>query len=488
MKLLLVALLALAAPAAADPILTNVQPTTCVPDVARRDTAVIGDLNPQLFAAATLDTDTDEGVIRATRRSASATEWAGITARQGTGVFTVTEDVVTGSVNQDGRTWELMPNCGRYVLYEIDPAAKPPQADDAPPSPGAIPTFEPATSVRGPTLHDVLLLYTAAAETKYTLPTLKSKFSTAIANTNLWFNQSGSDQQFRIAAIVASPVQESGTGIAKTWQNLQSNAQAKALRDQYRADEVLLASNDKGGGIGYGGLWYGCCTSSGGLTVAEMWAVVNSNYLLDDTFAHEVGHMLGADHNRENSGDKSPGYHYGYRLCLQDGTGFRTIMSYQCPSYGVPRIVWFSNPKLSYTGYPLGVDYAKDTDHASDVVRTLNEMGPKLAAFRGVNAPPAPTPPPPGIPRNLIATKDGAGNVTLTWGYADNTATTAEIQKATLNPTNGKWPKPAKVGSVNAPNQSFTHRPGNGTHRYYVLAKNSGGSSTPAGPVAVVMP
>ena len=69
-----------------------------------------------------------------------------------------------------------------------------------------------------------------------------------------------------------------------------------------------------------------------------------------DLFVHEVGHCLGAHHNREvfKGSDKPDKYSYGY--CLPN-TKYATIMTYPSTCEGGQHEEWiryFSNPDVSY--------------------------------------------------------------------------------------------------------------------------------------------
>eukprot|EP00397_Hematodinium_sp_SG-2012_P036388 GEMP01039278.1.p1 GENE.GEMP01039278.1~~GEMP01039278.1.p1 ORF type:complete len:571 (-),score=97.91 GEMP01039278.1:50-1762(-) len=76
-----------------------------------------------------------------------------------------------------------------------------------------------------------------------------------------------------------------------------------------------------------------------------------------DTFVHEAGHCLGAQHNRETFRLPPEDTNVGY--CLPN-TLFATIMAYEstCPAHTwktrVTRIRYFSNPDVLYNGVPTG--------------------------------------------------------------------------------------------------------------------------------------
>lgn len=136
------------------------------------------------------------------------------------------------------------------------------------------------------------------------------------------------------------------------------------LRSQYGADicSVWFGSSTTGAGIGYLQL-LNFSNSSTGFNLCNLQAATG-NY----TFAHEVGHNLGCQHDADNASYKLPtenltqddlnngyaslypSYAYGWHL---ETNLKRTIMAYD-KSPGYPRIPYFSNPAIAYNGESTG--------------------------------------------------------------------------------------------------------------------------------------
>jgi len=94
------------------------------------------------------------------------------------------------------------------------------------------------------------------------------------------------------------------------------------------------------------------------------------------SFAHEIGHLQGCAHNREDAGSDCNYYcdSYGYRFAgLSDN--WRTVMSYDVDST-YTRIGYFSNPnpEIIYDGVPVGIsgDCDVQTNNAGTIYGTTD--------------------------------------------------------------------------------------------------------------------
>jgi len=156
-------------------------------------------------------------------------------------------------------------------------------------------------------------------------------------------------------------------------------------RNEYGADLVLSLRGpptDDTCGIAYISAYHGAYFSLNPFGVVHYDPPVGagSYYCSDYTWAHEVGHLLGAAHDRDNAGiDEVTGepdygaftYSFGHGL---DGE-FGTIMSYIDPL-----TAYFSSPALTCGAFPCGVP-AGDPGEADNVL-TFNNTAATVASYR----------------------------------------------------------------------------------------------------------
>jgi hypothetical protein len=138
------------------------------------------------------------------------------------------------------------------------------------------------------------------------------------------------------------------------------------LRDRYCADIVHLIT-DTGGG------WCGAAyiqqNAPDPLHEEFGFAVTKDSCAVGNrTFAHEMGHTMGAQHDWYKDDSTDP-YSYAHGHIDLD-ENYRTIMSYsdKCTDSGenCPRKGYWSNPDIDYSGTPTGVASGTDTSCAKD--------------------------------------------------------------------------------------------------------------------------
>jgi hypothetical protein len=266
---------------------------------------------------------------------------------------------------------------------------------------------------------------------------------------------------------------ESG-GMSATLTALTQNSTIRSLRDKLAADMVVLVSENSD----YCG-WASWVNTNNSI---DAYAVVSSGCLSNHSLAHEVGHLQGLDHNREDGGNGGfyP-YGYGYRVCASNG--FRDVMSYNCPTIGVPRVLQFSNPNVYYNGYPTGVSYDLSPSTAAETWRALNNSATRVAAYR-TSATSTQPPAVPNAPSSLVASSVAYNSLSLSWTDNSSDETGFKVERS-MDGVN--FTEIATLGAATTifADQSVAAR----TNYYYrVRAYNSSGSSGYSNTLAVSTP
>lgn len=107
----------------------------------------------------------------------------------------------------------------------------------------------------------------------------------------------------------------------------------------------------------------------------------NTYFCSELSLAHELGHLMGQAHNREDAAGSAGVHTYSYGFRESSASGFHTIMAY--PLGGTQtEIPYFANPAVNFSnGRPTGV--ANQSDNA----RSMNITMPIVAAFRDMVVP-----------------------------------------------------------------------------------------------------
>lgn len=197
---------------------------------------------------------------------------------------------------------------------------------------------------------------------------------------------------------------------------IRTNDTAAQLRSAAHADiVVLLTANFE--------LGNSCGRARLNASKAMAYAVVGKD-CFNYTFAHEVGHIFGAQHDydtvhgNESSNAAYP-WGYGYRSL---GGNYGTVMAYPFNS-GTRRIAYFSSPSTSDNGETLGHETANNR-------RVLQQRANVVANF--YPAAPGTTPVPVNVPMHC----NGLG--TLTWSAPDG-ATEFEVTQSAYPDMQMSW-------------------------------------------------
>jgi hypothetical protein len=228
---------------------------------------------------------------------------------------------------------------------------------------------------------DVLVAVTAPVATALGGASgVEAMAASLVAQTNAGWSSAGLEAEVRLAGVHLSPWEETAFDFRDTLTGL-------ADADDGLLDDVAEARDDAGadlvsliveGDDSACGLAYLMSRPSPAFASAAYSVVARSCAGSRLSFAHELGHLLGSQHDRANAGP-APAYPYAYGHRDVDA-GFRTVMAYRCPTGPCPRINRWSHADQTLEGAALGV--AIGSDEAAHNAASLSLTAPVAEAFR----------------------------------------------------------------------------------------------------------
>ena len=313
----------------------------------------------------------------------------------GTMTLVVNGNVVAGTVHTPFETYSIRSlGDGVSVIQQMDRSFQcelwtPFEVGGAPgdtgnpafltPEPGVDPS---AARVEDGSVIDLLVVYTPAARSGFGgTRQIEAFIDLAVADLNWSLENSGVIQRINLVRQEEVAYAES----SEFWRHLVDPNDGKmddvhTRREAYAADLVHLiqAGSYLGGQAELVGAF--------GATHYDKLGIM----------PHELGHHMGVAHDRYNDSNNYPfPYSHGYinQAAFEPGaphtSRFATIMSYnsQCGDAGFfcPWTNTFSNPDMTYNGYPMGVpgdEPSSAVDGPADARRSLNELRKRVANFR----------------------------------------------------------------------------------------------------------
>ena len=258
-------------------------------------------------------------------------------------------DTITGSIRKDGKLYRLRPLGNRHVLVEVDESRMP---ADHPADYNQLPKIPMAdndhigiaqASSGTPATIRVLVVATNAAVTAYG-GNMQSLVQLAVAESNQGYTNSNVGLTLQLAGYETTSYTESGnfttdlTRFRGTSDGFMDSIHTS--RNNTAADVGVLLINNSA----YCGLASGIGSTASTAFAAVYWDCATGYY----SFAHEIGHLQSARHDIATDSSTSPyAYGHGYRYEPATGTGWRTIMAYNC-TRSCPRLNYWSNPNISY--------------------------------------------------------------------------------------------------------------------------------------------
>ena len=215
----------------------------------------------------------------------------------------------------------------------------------------------------------VLVLYTAAANNS--IPNIQNLAKSSVAITNQALRNSAisdCDLNFELVATDQIEIDEKLKTFDKVLENVSFSSEVHVLRDQYKADVVMLFVNGNVmNSLGVVGIaWLGPSNN-------YAYGVVNSFGANNGfVFSHEIGHILGANHepcNAQDAGsncDDGPDFAHAHTWDYTSGCLFwkkthnqKTIM-YSAGGSNSDVIQNFSNPNVTVECKKTGIENQRD--------------------------------------------------------------------------------------------------------------------------------
>jgi hypothetical protein len=380
---------------------TTTQARVVRPDLARIDQLARDHARTGERVAFVLDLfdglDLEAEVIGADIRATGTTVFARLkNVELGSAVLTYESGVLLGTVTFPGGEYMIeQQSDGLYRVARKAPERFPPEAEPRIHVPrnlsqeSAPEADVPADSGR---LIDVMIVWTPAAQTAAGgLAQIQAIAQGAIDSSNSIYLNSGVAQRLRLVhsqqVTYTETISCGASAFDCALDDLTNPAdgpldEVHALRSTHGADLVsILISDNAYCGIAWLPHPPSAGTSNQGFSVVEQSCAVGNK-----SFAHELGHNMGAHHDPfvlsggPCSDGKEAGAYCFSRGYVYNAGGWRTVMAYanQCPSCN--RIAHFSNPSLTMGGAAMG-----DAAYRNNAY-TLNKTAKAVAGYRPTSA------------------------------------------------------------------------------------------------------
>ena len=368
-------------------------------------------------------------------------------------IITFRKGFVSGLIYSRDAVYEIVPRGDSHYLVQIDQSLYPECGGDVK---GEAAVSTPTVVPEGGALDsgdriDVLVVYTTATKNFLGGDAQAQVFAQqAIDATNTAYINSKIRQRVRLVHSAEFAYVET-TGSADL-SALRGNAGIQTLRNTHNADMVAEISEVTGlCGIGY------LMGGTGGNSNNAFTVTARSCAVGNLSFAHELGHNMGSQHNPENGSGATYSYGYGHYV----NGSYRTVMSYVDPcAAGCTRRPYFSNPDVIYLGQPTGIfnarDNARSINNTADVIANyrFSASAIQLSNFdAGTNMQR-------GIRRNLTwNTGNITGNIRIEYSMDEGTTWQTLIASTPDDGSEGVtfWTRPSRMARVRAVSINAPH-------------------------------
>lgn len=190
----------------------------------------------------------------------------------------------------------------------------------------------------------------------------------SIDSTNTAYANSGITTRLSLAGVEEIEISES-SDYSSMLNFIRTSSSVGAMRDSSKADLVsLIVSSNSSRSL--------CGLAFITAPANFAFSVVNFGCAIDNlTFAHELGHNMGCNHNPENGGG---GQAFPFSFGHFQVNSYRTVLATAAPNNpcgNCNRVPQFSNPDINFRGLPTGTNQRNNA-------RTINERAEIVANFR----------------------------------------------------------------------------------------------------------
>lgn len=246
--------------------------------------------------------------------------------------------------------------------------------------------------VNGTPVLDIMVLWDEEIEDRLgSLAAVQALIQQRIAMTNQAFADSQVNAEVRLVysqKLDASSTVSNGTLLEDLQQNNGVFSEVEALRAQHGADMVGYLRQFNAASISAGIAYR--LGDSGTISDTDKryayFVVADGEYKVgnrvyfspENTFSHELGHILGAEHDHSHANSDSPIFPYAFG---HDRPGeFATIMSYESNDGITEPVMKYSNPDILCTETAAcGVEQGEL--YAADNARAFNQTASHIAGF-----------------------------------------------------------------------------------------------------------
>ncbi len=385
-------------------------------------------------------------------------------------VIVFREGVLQATIQDGPSAYEVRYQEGGHWIVEVDSSAYPdslePQAAGSffgGQQGGIEPRENPPPAADSGAVIDVLAVYTPAARiASGGIVGIETKIQQAIVSTNQGYANSGVAQQVELVGMEEVSYSETIPGATDPdmWyialNRLTSGrdgadppsanylADARAYREEYGADLVFMVTDLPDLYCGLGWLAGSSSADAYGYSVVHRNCTGTTAYSVQ----HEMGHNMGACHDRNNTSSGALLYcYYSYSFGYQRPNQFYTVMAYSSGCGSCYRINRWSNPDLTYNGFPTGVPI--DQPNSAANAFTLNGTAYNVANYRQSKAISAAFIAPGAdrtamIPRTILSVSADSRVGTITQitfkAYYDNVWHTLYVDTNPSDGWNYQWP------------------------------------------------